>query len=239
MRFKGTLIDWKDDRGFGFIEPAEGGQRIFCHLNAFEVRVRRPMAGDRVTYEVGKDAQSRVSATKVRPAGFEEARYQSNIGSRRNPKAGHTSSTRSASALISLIATCIAILIYLSAVVALAVAGRVPFFVPLIYIVMSGLTIFAYAFDKSAAMNDHQRTPEQTLHLMELLGGWPGAWIAQQLFRHKSRKMSFRIEFWLCVIVNIAALGWYAGIRNGTSPLRTSLQPSDNNLSTTAVPRPH
>jgi cold shock CspA family protein len=92
MRFKGTLVDWKDDRGFGFIEPAEGGARIFCHLKAFEVRVRRPMAGDKLTYEIGKDAQGRVNAIKVRPVGLEDAQYQSNIGSRRNPKAGKDAS---------------------------------------------------------------------------------------------------------------------------------------------------
>lgn len=93
MRLKGTLVDWKDDRGFGFIEPAEGGARIFCHLKAFEVRVRRPMPGDKVTYEIGKDAQGRLTAVKVRPVGLEEAQYQSNIGSRRNPKAVKSASS--------------------------------------------------------------------------------------------------------------------------------------------------
>lgn len=86
MCFKGTLVDWKDDRGFGFIEPAEGGARIFCHLKAFDVRVRRSIPGDKVTYEAGKDAQGRVTAVKVRPVGLEEARYQSNVGSHRNKK---------------------------------------------------------------------------------------------------------------------------------------------------------
>lgn len=28
MRFKGALVDWKDDRGFGFIEPAEGSAHL-------------------------------------------------------------------------------------------------------------------------------------------------------------------------------------------------------------------
>jgi cold shock CspA family protein len=42
MRFKGTLTEWKDDRGFGFIEPAEGGGRVFCHIKAFDVRTLSP-----------------------------------------------------------------------------------------------------------------------------------------------------------------------------------------------------
>lgn len=207
---KGTLVEWKDDRGFGFIEPAEGGARIFCHLKAFEVRVRRPIPGDKVTYEVGKDAQGRLHAAKVRPVGLEDVRYQSNVGPRRNPKTVQSASAASASAPRSLAASGIGIAIFLASVIWLAVVVRVPFFIPMIYVGVSGITIFAYAFDKSAAMNGRRRTPEQALHFLELLGGWPGALIAQQLFRHKSRKLSFRIEFWLCVMANIAALVWYA-----------------------------
>ena len=97
MRLKGTLVDWKDDRGFGFIEPAEGGAHLFCHLKAFEVRVRRPMSGDKVTYEVGKDEQGRLTAAKVRPVGLEDAQYQSNVGSRRNPKEAHSAASSAAS----------------------------------------------------------------------------------------------------------------------------------------------
>ena len=61
-------------------------------------------------------------------------------------------------------------------------------------------------------MNRGWRTQEQTLHLLEILGGWPGAWIAQKLFHHKSRKTSFQVEFWLCVVANVVALAWYAGL---------------------------
>ena len=208
MRVKGTLIEWKDDRGFGFIEPAEGGGRVFCHIKAFDVRVRRPVAGDRITYEVGKDAQGRLTAMKVRPVGLEEAQYQSNIRLNREPKSQQ--STSAVTSPQSLAASYIGITIFLVALIGLVFAGRVAYFVPLIYIAMSGITIFAYAFDKSAAMNDRWRTTEQSLHLLEVLGGWPGALLAQQWFRHKSRKLSFRFEFWLCVLVNIAALVYYA-----------------------------
>ena len=104
MRFKGTLTEWKDDRGFGFIEPAEGGSRVFCHIKAFDVRVRRPVAGDRVTYEVGKDALGRLTANKVRPVGLEEAQYQSNVRLHRDTKARQPLSARNMGILICLIA---------------------------------------------------------------------------------------------------------------------------------------
>jgi cold shock CspA family protein len=82
MRLTGTLVEWNDDRGFGFIEPAEGGGRIFCHIKAFDVRVRRPIAGDRVTYEVTKGSDGRSAAAHVRPVGLEDAAYQQNEGTK-------------------------------------------------------------------------------------------------------------------------------------------------------------
>lgn len=75
---------------------------------------------------------------------------------------------------------------------------------------MSGITFFAYAFDKSAAMNKRWRTQEQTLHLFALAGGWPGGLIAQNLFRHKIAKTSFKLVFWVCVVANLAALATLA-----------------------------
>ncbi|MGL6045682.1 MAG: DUF1294 domain-containing protein, partial [Vogesella sp.] len=40
-----------------------------------------------------------------------------------------------------------------------------------------------------------------------LLGGWPGAALAQYVFNHKSTKPSFRRLYWLTVLLNVAALG--------------------------------
>jgi len=41
-----------------------------------------------------------------------------------------------------------------------------------------------------------------------LLGGWPGALIAQGMFRHKSGKVAFLVPFWLSVIANCAFIVW-------------------------------
>jgi uncharacterized membrane protein YsdA (DUF1294 family) len=54
--------------------------------------------------------------------------------------------------------------------------------------------------DKRKAASGEWRTPEATLHLFELLGGWPGAFLAQRSFRHKTAKLSYQIIFWLIVI---------------------------------------
>jgi uncharacterized membrane protein YsdA (DUF1294 family) len=79
-------------------------------------------------------------------------------------------------------------------------------FVPL---VLSAITFVAYALDKHAAQTGRWRTPESTLHLLELAGGWPGAWIAQQTLRHKSRKAGYRVAFWTMVVLHgIALITW-------------------------------
>ena len=78
----------------------------------------------------------------------------------------------------------------------------------LAYAVMSSIAVFVYAFDKSAAVRGGWRTQEGTLHLVALLGGWPGALLAQDLLRHKSRKVEFQVVFWLSVIANVALAAW-------------------------------
>ncbi len=71
------------------------------------------------------------------------------------------------------------------------------------YLLLSTLTFAIYAKDKKAAEQGKWRTPEKTLHLLSLLGGWPGAFLAQDKFRHKSKKRMFIAVLWLTVIANI------------------------------------
>ena len=73
-----------------------------------------------------------------------------------------------------------------------------------LYAVASLLTFFLYWRDKHSALKDHWRTPETTLHFFELAGGWPGALVAQQVFRHKTRKLSYQLTFWLIVVLHQA-----------------------------------
>jgi uncharacterized membrane protein YsdA (DUF1294 family) len=80
------------------------------------------------------------------------------------------------------------------------------------YGVASVLSLFAYAFDKGAAEAGRRRTPERTLHALDLAGGWPGGLLAQQLLRHKTAKGSFIVGFWFTVIVNVAGfVYWHLG----------------------------
>ena len=66
-----------------------------------------------------------------------------------------------------------------------------------------------YWKDKYAAEKRRWRVKESTLHLWSLLGGWGGAWFAQQVLRHKSRKASFLQVYWFTVVAHCAAVGWW------------------------------
>ncbi len=63
----------------------------------------------------------------------------------------------------------------------------------LAYALASVLALLLYGLDKRSALRGARRTPENSLHLVEALGGWPGALLAQQLFRHKTRKLAYQL----------------------------------------------
>ncbi len=75
-----------------------------------------------------------------------------------------------------------------------------------IHAVTSVATLAAFVWDKRAAANGRPRVPERTLHILELLGGWPGALLAMKVVRHKNRKA----RFWMvtAVIVVLHAAAW-------------------------------
>lgn len=94
-------------------------------------------------------------------------------------------------------------------VAALALRGSLPAGVLALYLLASIAAYLLYAWDKSAAQRRRRRTPERTLHLLALIGGWPGALIAQQALRHKNRKTEFLAVFWCTVLINCGILWWW------------------------------
>lgn len=109
-------------------------------------------------------------------------------------------------------------LLLLPLLLAIAAWWRPPAWLWIGYAVLSVLSFAAYAGDKSAARRQGRRTPERSLHLLALAGGWPGALLAQQLLRHKSAKPAFRRRFWATVAFNLAGLlllAWTLGATRG------------------------
>jgi uncharacterized membrane protein YsdA (DUF1294 family) len=72
--------------------------------------------------------------------------------------------------------------------------------------VASGITFLVYGYDKMQARNMEWRVSEATLHMLALVGGWPGSLIGMHFFQHKTRKTSFQVVFWTTVLVWHGAL---------------------------------
>lgn len=88
------------------------------------------------------------------------------------------------------------------------------------YAMFSMFTYVVYAIDKSSARKGTGRISENTLHFLSLTGGWPGALLAQQVLRHKTRKQSFRFVFWITAVLNCCVFAWLF-TSTGASTLRT------------------
>jgi uncharacterized membrane protein YsdA (DUF1294 family) len=75
-----------------------------------------------------------------------------------------------------------------------------------LYLLTSLVCLALYGLDKRASRRGQRRISERTLLLWGLAGGWPGAWLAQRWWRHKTAKASFRWRFLLTVVVNLGVL---------------------------------
>jgi uncharacterized membrane protein YsdA (DUF1294 family)/cold shock CspA family protein len=196
MRHEGTLRRWDDERGFGFIEPSRGGPDVFVHIKAFDPRDGRPRDNQRLSFEIESGLDGKTCAARVRIAGGDAAAAA-------GPK---SSARRRLFSDFRADATLAAIPAFAALYVVVTLAwGTPPLLLPVVYLALSAVTFIAYAWDKAAAMRAARRTPESTLHLLALAGGWPGALLAQQWLRHKSSKTSFRAVFWITVALNVAA----------------------------------
>jgi cold shock CspA family protein len=65
VRLPGILRSWNDERGFGFIAPTHGGAELFVHISALPRDGSRPVAGESVTYELGRGENGKPQAMKV------------------------------------------------------------------------------------------------------------------------------------------------------------------------------
>lgn len=184
-RHTGVLAEWNDERGFGFVQA--GGKRTFVHISAFQASEGRPQSGEFVEFALGEGPDGR-------PCAVQASRVFATPGRQGQRPARRVGAGRIAFAPVVVFA--------LLLVVVIAVLEP-PFWWATYYLVLSALTFLLYALDKRAAVAGTARTPERTLHLAALLGGWPGAVLAQQTLRHKNRKEAFQIEFWLAALANV------------------------------------
>lgn len=191
----GTVAIWKDDRGFGFIQPADGGARIFVNIKDFARGLPRPTVGDAVRFRTLIDPNGKPRAVSVSPPGMTALNAPIPRVKLRAPE----------------LLGWLAVIAFVALLIALTVSFALPIWVSIAYFVLSVGCFTAYAVDKSAAVTGQWRVSEARLLLLGLLGGWPGAVIAQRVLRHKTRKSTFISIFWVTVAVNVIAVvvfGW-------------------------------
>lgn len=200
MRYQGKVTNWNDEKGYGFVEPNGGGDRAFVHIKSFSKPARRPVAGDIIVYSVIKEKDGRCKAAKVTFSRSAEIGRKSE---------GHG---RTLGSIIT-IAFCIFLVVA-------TILDELPIEVLVFYTGASVLAFVAYAQDKSAAKSNRWRTKESMLHLFGIIGGWPGAFFAQNRLRHKSKKAEFKFVFWLTVLINVG-ITFYLFTGGGANFLRS------------------
>ena len=188
------IVEWNREKGFGFLQV--GMQRVFLHHRNFARRYKVPEVGDVLRFTMDTDGLGRPFASK--------AVHVSDAFDWRNEASRGASGRGGRISLWQVI-----FLIGLLLLPALALR-RLPIdsqWIQLYVLAVSALTFFVYGRDKNLARTRSWRVSEFTLHFLEFIGGWPGAFLAQRWLRHKISKLSYQIAFWIIVLTyQIAAL---------------------------------
>lgn len=165
-RVLANLVEWKDEKGFGFARLPGGDERIFVHIKSFDKKLPRPQKGDSLELDLVSGPKG-PAAENVRIITQDEPATQ----------------------LPYHIVTAIMLLLLVQVVVIL---GRAPFELAFYYVVVGTISLFLYARDKQAAIDGRWRVSENTLLLIDLAGGIIGGLLAQHRYRHKMSKGSYQ-----------------------------------------------
>lgn len=192
MRTQGKIIKWKNDKGFGFVTADDGGKDIFIHKKSFLNLSKKPEVGSVITFDI-------ISNLEGKRWGVDILFYE-----QRDPRNKKLIISRLTSILLSLISC-----IFLTTLSYLTFKCILPKQIAAVYFGISIITFIIYRRDKLAAEYNDWRTPEIFLHLLSLIGGWPGALIAQRILNHKSKKFNFQIIFWIIVFFNVTLIVFF------------------------------
>jgi uncharacterized membrane protein YsdA (DUF1294 family)/cold shock CspA family protein len=192
-RSTGTVAEWFDDRGYGFIE-AEGGERLFFHISEVRERYARARIGDRVTFAMGLGRNGKPAAVDVDVAGVNPRPREALERGTDKPFARESYRVYAGFALIVL-------------VILATVLDRAPIWLAVAYLVMGALSAVVYASDKRSAETNTWRTREATLHAVDLAFGIIGGLLAQHIFRHKTAKTTFAVVTAAIAVLHLVGLG--------------------------------
>lgn len=192
--YQGIIKTWKQDKGFGFIQSAASEKDIFVHIRDLKHVGYQPKIGDSVDFKLMSDKAGKIRAYDAYVSGQE-------IVHKTVKRPVYPKNARKPKKKLGVLFILIALIPFVfSALLIKEQRNFAPLFA---YLAMSLVTFLAYAIDKTKAHKNEWRTQESTLHLLELAGGWPGALISQKVIRHKNKKISFQVVFWLIVLLHL------------------------------------
>lgn len=197
MRDQGRLVEWFDDKGYGFIQPNDASKdRVFLHIKDFARQGPRPIIGCALEYTILLDGDGRFRAQQVM---YLKASQTQKILPK--PKNVNVQQQK----LKPMQIACVG---YILALAVFTLLGMLSGMVLLFISIINALTYWMYTQDKEAALLGNRRVPEQTLHILSFLGGWPTAWLAQEKMRHKTQKQPFRKIYFCTIALNILLILW-------------------------------
>jgi len=176
---RGIVVKFDSERGYGFIRIPGSDGDAFVHISDVAGRVALE-PGQKVTCDLEQTPKG-VAARNVKPGG-----------------------KASSPAVLFLILGGILAAGFAALGLRLSISWG--------WAALAGLnaaTFVLFGYDKAIAGGQRLRVPESVLHFLTLLGGTPAAFIAQGMFRHKTRKGSFQRVFWLIVFIQLALAGFW------------------------------
>ncbi|MDB5884388.1 MAG: hypothetical protein JWR74_559 [Polaromonas sp.] len=207
---------WDSARAFGFIRSPDTPADIFFHVRDFR-GTGIPREGMSVTFEAihvgGKGPRAMAVQAAMglpAPASHAAKRAGAPAPAHGRSRAGFQIPQHRAVRLWPSVPALLLMLVWAVLLGWESRAGRLPAMALPIALLLNLATFFMYWTDKHAAQTGRWRTPENTLHLLALLGGWPGAGWAQALLRHKSSKSSFLLAYWVTVALHCTVLAGLA-----------------------------
>lgn len=170
------VAEWNAEKGYGWLQWAD--KRVFLHRRDFSGPRRTPQVGEEVGFILARDVQGRHCAKNA-------------------------VSTRGNRLAVLLRMPLLGVLLVLPAMALQRLPTEPWIWKSAAYaLTISLITYAVYASDKRRARTRAWRISESTLHLLELLGGWPGAWLAQHRLRHKCSKGSYQLVFWSIIVIH-------------------------------------
>lgn len=183
-RVQASLVEWKDEKGYGFARLPGGTERVFVHARALQQDAQRPKKGDMLELDIVNGRKGLAGANiRILSSADIERKLPFHV----------------------VTATMLFILVQL-----VVILGQAPFALAVYYTLAGALSLYLYGRDKQAAIAGLWRISENQLLTVDLLGGIIGGLLAQHRYWHKTSKPAYQTRIFAIVVLHaglLAAMG--------------------------------